>query len=55
MKELYDYYLHYNPYTGLWNAVKRDKSNEYLNGMLTSKEVKSDKDLNVLINLIKKQ
>lgn len=54
MNELYDYFLHYNPYTGYWNAVKRDQSNQYLNGGLTDKEVKKDKDINVLIKLIKK-
>lgn len=54
MHELYDYFLHYNSYTGYWNAVKRDQANQYLNGKLTDKEVKKDKDINVLIKLIKK-
>ena len=52
MDKLYGYYLHYNPYTGYWNAVKRDKSVEYLNGTLGSKDVLKNKDVNELINTI---
>lgn len=52
MDKLYSYYLHWNPYTEKWNAVPRDKASEYLNGMLTDKEVLKDKDLDVLIEKI---
>ncbi len=47
---LYDYYLHFNPYTGYWNAVKRDKAVEYLNGTLKPEDVLKNKDP---MNLIK--
>ena len=52
MDKLYSYYLHYNPYTGYWNAVLRDKSNEYLNGRLTENEVLKSKDINDIIKFI---
>jgi hypothetical protein len=52
MDSLYDYYLHYNPYTGLWNAVKRDLANQYLNGLLSDKEVIRHKDIDGLIKVI---
>jgi len=53
MDKLYDYYLHYNPYTGYWNAVKRSIANQYLNGTLTNKEIIRDTDVNKLIEKLK--
>lgn len=52
MKELYDWYLHFNPYTGYWNAVKRDKANQYLNGTLGANDVVKHKNINDLIRYI---
>ncbi len=52
MNNLYDYFLHYNPYTKKWNAVKREIANQYLNGTLTDKEVIRDSDINILIKTI---
>lgn len=52
MGNLYDWFLHYNHYTGYWNALKRDKSNQYLNGTLDDNDVLKNKDVNVLIKYI---
>ena len=52
MDNLYDYFIHYNPYTKKWNAVKRDKANQYLNGSLTDKEVIRNTDINELIKVL---
>lgn len=52
MGELYDYYLHYNPYTGYWNAVKREKSVDYLNGKLGGNDVLKYKNIEDLIRFI---
>jgi hypothetical protein len=46
MEKLYDYLLHYNPFTGMWNAVPREVYNAYwsnrkVEGVLTSKNVKT--------------
>jgi hypothetical protein len=51
---LYGYYLHFNPYTGYWNAVKRDKANEYLNGTLGADDVLKNKDVMNLIKYLSK-
>jgi hypothetical protein len=32
MDKLYDYFIHYNPYTGLWAAVLTEEVNKYLSG-----------------------
>jgi len=54
MENLYSYYLHFNPHTGYWNAVKRDKSTEYLNGTLSSEDVIKSKNIEDLIKFISK-
>lgn len=52
---LYSYYMHYNPYTGLWNAVPRDKAVDYLNGKLGGNDVIKNKDINTLIGYMSKE
>lgn len=52
MDNLYDYFLHYNIYTKEWNAVSRDKANQYLNGTLDKNEVIKYKNINDLIRYI---
>lgn len=52
---LYDYYLHYNPYTGYWNAVKRDKAVNYLNGRLGANDVVKHKNIEILIDYLTKE
>lgn len=54
MDNLYDYFLHYNVYTENWNAVKRNVSNQYLNGTLPVDKVIKNKDVNKLIEIIVK-
>ena len=54
MDNLYDYFLHYNVYTENWNAVKRNVSNQYLNGTLPVGKVIKNKDVNKLIEIIVK-
>lgn len=54
MNNLYDYYIHYNPYTGYWNAVKRDKSVQYLNGTLSADDVLKNKNIDDLIRYLAK-
>lgn len=49
---LYPWYLHYNPYTEMWNGVPRDKAGEYLNGTLSENDVIKNKNINVIINYI---
>lgn len=51
---LYSYYVHFNPYTGYWNAVPRDKAVEYLNGKLSGNDVMKHKDINILISYLTK-
>jgi hypothetical protein len=53
MENTYDYLFHYNPYTGKWNAFKREHYNDYFNG----KDVESlieNKDIDKIITTIKK-
>jgi hypothetical protein len=52
MDSLYNYYLHYNPYTGYWNAVPREKANDYLNGKLGANDVLKYKNVEDLIRYI---
>jgi hypothetical protein len=52
---LYSYYLHFNPYTGYWNAVNRDKSVDYLNGKLSGNDIIKHKDINTLISYLSKE
>ncbi len=52
---LYDYYMHFNPYTGYWNAVKRENSVYYLNGTLGANDVIKNKDILVLIDYLSKE
>lgn len=54
MDNLYGYFLHYNPYTKYWNAVSRDKANQYLNGTLKGDDVLKNKDVNKLIGYLSK-
>ena len=53
MEKLYDFTLHYNCFTGLWNAIPRDKYNEYWNNREVKGVIKS-KNINTLIELISK-
>jgi hypothetical protein len=46
MSNLFDYVLHYNHFDKNWNAIPRDKYNEYwsnrkVDGVLKSKEIKT--------------
>ena len=52
MERLYDYYLHYNQYTGYWTGVKRGETNDYHNGTLDPKKIFRNKDVNELIKSI---
>lgn len=53
MENLYDYLLHYNSFDNNWNAIPRDKVNEYWNNRNTEGVLKS-KDIKTLIELITK-
>jgi hypothetical protein len=52
MENLYDWLFHYNPYTKVWNAFRRDESSQYFNGELEN--VLSSKNYNTLIDIIHK-
>lgn len=54
MDNLYDWYFHFNHYTGYWNAVKRDKTTEYMNGTLKPDDILKSKNIKDLINYITK-
>ncbi len=51
---LYNYILHFNSYTGYWNAVTRDNHIEYLNGTLKEDDILKNKDVGILIDYIVK-
>ena len=51
MSNLYDYLLHYNSFENTWNAVPRDKINDYWNNRNTEGVLKS-KDIKTLIEMI---
>lgn len=53
MENLYGYYFHYNIYTNEWNALTREESVKYLNGIKMDSLIK-DKDIKVLIERVKK-
>lgn len=58
MDDLYNYFLHYNPYTGLWAAVPKGEVNKYLSGKMYPHEgstVLFAADINLLISIIQKQ
>lgn len=52
MKNLYDYFIHFNPFTGYWNAVKREHSHHYLNGTLKKDEIIKHKNINDIIRYL---
>lgn len=54
MDKLYDYFFHYNPYTGYWNAFRREKYPDYMNGKLKADEVLKNKDVNKLVSYLSK-
>ena len=46
MENLYDYVLHYSPFTKLWSAIPRDSYNAYWSnrkvvGVISSKNIKT--------------
>jgi hypothetical protein len=53
MEKLYDYVLHYNHFTKLWNAVPRECYNEYWNDRKVEGVISSTK-VTTLIELITK-
>lgn len=50
---LYDYLFHYNSFTKQWNAIPREKVNEYWNNRKTE-GVLSSSNIKTLIELITK-
>ena len=55
MNNLYNYYIHFNPYTGYWNAVSRDKAVEYLNGKLGADDIIKQEEITILISYLSKE
>lgn len=51
---LYSYFFHFNPFTGYWNAVPRDKAVEYLNGTLKPDDVLKNRIIGDLIEYLSK-
>ena len=49
---LYDWLFHYNHYTNMWNAIKRDDLNKYFNGELEI--ALSSKKHSTLVDIIEK-
>ncbi len=54
MNKLYDWVFHYNHFTELWNAIPRDKYNNYWDNDDLDDVLKS-KNINTLIEIITKQ
>jgi len=52
MENLYDWLFHYNHYTNVWNAFKRDDLNKYFNGELS--EILSSKKHSTLVDIIER-
>jgi hypothetical protein len=54
MENLYDYYFHFNHYTGEWNAFLRSESNLYMSGVKPNFEyaIFTNTDINKLIDKI---
>jgi hypothetical protein len=53
LENLYNYVLHFNPYNNTWNAVPRDKYNEYWSKQNVDGVISSSK-LETLVELITK-
>lgn len=49
---LYDYYFHFNHYTGYWNAIPRDIVNEYMSLRNDDDKILKNKNLTDLIKYI---
>ena len=49
---LYNYFIHYNCYTGYYCAFKRDSAVQYLNGVLPPNDVIKHRDCPTLIKYI---
>lgn len=45
---LFSYLFHYNPYTKLWNAFKREDLTKYFDGTIPPKEVLKHANVKVL-------
>jgi hypothetical protein len=54
IENLYDYVLHFNPYNNTWNAIPRDKYNEYWSNHKGVDGVISSSKFETLIELITK-
>ena len=52
MEELHNWLFHYNPYTGLWSAFKREQMNDYFNGKLIPTDLLRSKTQKTLEELI---
>lgn len=52
MEELHNWLFHYNPYTGLWSAFKREQVSDYFNGKLVTKDLLRSKSQKTLEELI---
>lgn len=50
--ELYDYFIHYNPYQKFWFAFKRGLEAKYMNGELAESEIMKSKNINDLVKYI---
>lgn len=49
---MFDYLFHYNPYTQVWSAFKREHKEKYFNGDLTDKDLLKSKDINTLFGFL---
>ena len=49
---LYDYIFHYNPYTELWSAFKKEDKENYFNGEAPRNEIIKAKKIQDLISWI---
>ena len=49
---LYGWYFHFNTYTELWNAVRREHLNHYMNGTLKADECIKHRNITDLMRYI---
>lgn len=55
MEQMQDWLFHYNPYTEIWTAFKRENSNKYFNGELKEHEMHKSKKIEVLFSFLTRE
>lgn len=54
MEAIYDWLFHYNPYTEVWAAFKKNDKDRYMNGQLSKDDMYQSKKITVLLEFMYK-